>query len=328
MMRVHHQIERLASKTLPLLLAGLVACGPVATQTCRDDSECQGGACVNGRCRPIAGPDGGESARDGSAVGDAAIASDLARAPNVDGGVDATSLDAAPGCRFNGNGAIEREEAFFLIGLGALYVTGAAGATVPVDLKAKNGVWDFSAPVANERKLFDQLVDPRGAWWEKSFPKATHAQRLDDTQAVLGVYQATNDSLLLLGVVSEQGGLSRTELSYNPPVPVLKFPLAVYQAWAETSTVSGVAMGIGFVATEKYEFLVDGRGMTKVPAGAFDALRMRLHYTQTYGLLTTKRTSFLYIAECYGAVARVRSRDNEMSDDFTMASEYRRLSAP
>ena len=37
---------------------------------------------------------------------------------------------------------------------------------------------------------------------------------------------------------------------------------------------------------------------------------------------------FLFITECYGTVARVRSTDGETATDFTTASEYRRLAAP
>jgi hypothetical protein len=68
--------------------------------------------------------------------------------------------------------------------------------------------------------------------------------------------------------------------------------------------------------------------MTKVPAATFDTLRLRAHYTQTYGFLVTTRITLIHLAECYGAVARIRSRDNETVEDFTQAAEYRRLAAP
>jgi hypothetical protein len=89
--------------------------------------------------------------------------------------------------------------------------------------------------------------------------------------------------------------------------------------------VSGLASGVAFFAQEKWVFSVDLRGTTKVPAGSFDTLRVRMGYTQTYGLLVTTRIIYLHVAECYGAVARVRSQDNETSSDFTQAAEYRRL---
>jgi hypothetical protein len=62
-----------------------------------------------------------------------------------------------------------------------------------------------------------------------------------------------------------------------------------------------------------------------VPAGSFDTLRLRMNYSETVGVYVTTRITYLYLAECYGAVARIRSQDNETSADFTTASEYRRL---
>jgi len=94
------------------------------------------------------------------------------------------------------------------------------------------------------------------------------------------------------------------------------------------SDINGLASGIAFFAHEKYVFSVGERGMTKVPAATFDTLRIKMAYTQTYGALVTTRITYLHLAECYGAVARVRSKDNETSADFTQAAEYRRLANP
>ena len=105
-------------------------------------------------------------------------------------------------------------------------------------------------------------------------------------------------------------------------------PLAKNDNWSSESDVSGIASGVGFFAHEKYLFTVDARGNTKVPAGTFDTLRLRIQYTQTYGFLVTTRFIYIHLAECYGAVARIRSKDNEASADFTQAAEYRRLSTP
>jgi len=77
-----------------------------------------------------------------------------------------------------------------------------------------------------------------------------------------------------------------------------------------------------------FKVSADKRGTTRTPAGSFDTLRLQMSYSQLYGALTTTRITYLHLAECYGAVARVRSKDNESSADFTQAAEYRRLANP
>lgn len=285
--------------------------------SCRGDSDCVGGACVNGQCRPLAGAD--------LSVGDlGASPSDLATP--IPDGWNPDALTAS--CTFDNDGTITRSEEPFMVGLGALFVVNAAGTTVPVNVVPQNGVWDFSAPVSGEGKQFDQLLSPTGQWWAPDFASATYGERIDDGQQAYGVFRVSNDKLELLGVVSDQNGFNRTELTYATPIVVLQFPLSVGVAWTAESDVSGTASGVAFFAHEKYQFSVDLRGSTKTPAATFDTLRIRMSYTQTYGALVTTRITYLHLAECYGAVARVRSRDNESSSNFTQATEYRRLAAP
>lgn len=283
---------------------------------CRSDSECAGGACVDGQCRPLAGAD--------LSVAELGAPADFAT-PIPDGwNPDALSA----GCSFNNDGTITRAEEPFMVGLGALFAVNAPGTTVPVNVVAQNGVWDFSAPVSSEGKQFDQLLSPSGQWWAADFPSATYGERIDDGQQAYGVFRVASDKLEMLGVVSDQGGFNKTELTYATPIVVLEFPFSVGTSWTSESDVSGTAGGVAFFAHEKYLFTVDVRGTTKAPAGSFDTLRIRMSYTQLYGALTTTRITYLHMAECYGAVARVRSRDDETANDFTQATEYRRLASP
>jgi hypothetical protein len=301
------------------LVLGLAGCGD-GQVGCRSDLDCPGGACVVGQCRPLVGADLASS--DGGAADLAGFdlaGADLARPANDLAG------DAAPLCSFNGDGVIEASEEPFIVGLGALFAVNAAGTAVPVDLTPKNGAWDFSAPVQGERKVFDQLLPAGGQWWSADFPTATHAEKLDDGQSLYGVYRATGSALQLLGIVSDTGGLQQTELTYATPIDVLRFPLMQGSSWSQTSNVTGQAQGIFVAANDSYSFTVDARGTTTVPAGSFDALRLRIDYSETVGLLTTTRFTYLHLAECYGAVARIRSQDDEPSADFTQAAEYRRL---
>ncbi len=306
-----------------LLLAALLAAGCVGdTIGCRDDGDCAGQACVAGQCRPFAGADlAGAGVPD---LGPAGPTRDLAT-PIPDG----WSPDAlAAACTFNGDGVLDRSEAPFIPGLGGLFAVNASGSTVAVNLNAQNGVWDFSAPVSGETKVFDQLLSPGGTWWAADFPTATHAERVEDGQAVWGVYRATSTALQLLGLVSDDDGLTKTELTYATPIDVLRFPLHVGDQWTSDSDVTGTYSGAFFAAHETYTFVADQRGTTKVAAGSFDTIRLRTNYQQVYGFLITTRVMYLHLAECYGAVARVRSQDDESSNDFSTAAEYRRLATP
>ncbi len=309
-------IMALAGCVFALALAG---CGPdTATGGCRTDEDCPvGQACVVGQCRGVASADLSGAVSDLGAV-------DFATA--IPDGWNPDALAAM--CSLNGDGTITRAEEPCMVGLGALFAVNAPGTTVPVNVVPQNNVWDFSAAVSSEGKQFDQLLNPSGQWWAADFPTATYAERIDDGQQAYGVFRVSQDKLEMLGVVSDQGGFTKTELTYATPIVVLQFPLSLNTTWNAESDVSGFANGVAFFAHEKYTFLVDKRGMTKVPAATFDTLRLKMSYTQTYGALVTTRFSYLHLAECYGSVARIRSTDNEPSADFTQAAEYRRLANP
>jgi hypothetical protein len=308
--------------SLAVLCGGaLAACQGGSATLCRGDAECRGGVCVDGACRPLADaldlalpPDAGLDGNQGG---------DLRPAPAPPDGWSPDALAAM--CSFNGDGILQRSEEPFLVGLGALFAVNPAGSTTPVSLTPQSNAWDFSAPVPNETKVFDQLASPAGQWWSADFPTATFAERLVDGQALLGVYRASADKLELLGLVSDQPGLQQTRLIYATPPALIEFPLAVGQQWSAESDISGTLDGVAFFGHDAYSMLVDQRGTTKVPAGSFDTLRLRINYRETYGLISVTRITYLHLAECYGAVARIRSQDNETANDFTQAVEYRRL---
>jgi hypothetical protein len=328
-MQLHHRVMHPHKTAIALwlaLLAGMVGMLALAgcqsaMNGCESDADCPGGVCValaaTRECRPLEGADLASGGPDGGA--------DLQRGPP-----DAfLTLDAiAAECHYNGDGVIERSEEPFIVGLGALFAVNPSGSTASVDLNAQNGVWDFSAAVPNETKTYDQLLSPAGAWWAGDFPNATYAELLEEGQSLYGVYAVTSTALQLLGIVSSDSGVQRTELTYDTPIDMIRFPLTQTSSWTIQANVSGTASGAFFAAQETWSFTVDARGTAKVPAASFDTLRLRANYTQTYGLLVTQRIIYLHLAECYGAVARIRSQDNEPSNDFTQAAEYRRLAAP
>jgi hypothetical protein len=283
---------------------------------CRVDVECGSGqVCVAGGCVDRAAPGPGDTAADGGAP-------DLAQPTSAP---DGFSPDAFS-CPFNGDGVLQRAELPAMPGLGGFFM--AAPAHTTVNLIKTAGVWDFSGPKAGDEKVFDGLTSPAGTWWAVAFPDASYAQLLDAGTGLIGVYKIDDTHLYLLGAVSASDGISRTQLTYAPPIDVLHFPLSLGASWSVTANLSGVVSGIAFFATETWAMSVDDRGQAKTPAASFDALRLRIDYEQVYGLAVTRHVSYLFLSECYGVVTRIRSADGVTAADFTDASEYRRLAAP
>ncbi|HTM21487.1 MAG TPA: hypothetical protein VL172_13295, partial [Kofleriaceae bacterium] len=164
-----------------------------------------------------------------------------------------------------------------------------------------------------------------GAWWADDFPGASYAARLSQRQELLGVFELTGTALLLRGVVSPEAGLYRTELTYDPAVRVLAFPIDPDDTWSDTATVSGLAQGVYSIYTEAYQSDVDASGDAVTPYGSFPVLRVRVELTRTVGAAVVTNRTYLFVSECYGTVATVVSNDYEPDAEFTQAAELRRL---
>jgi hypothetical protein len=302
------------------LLVALIGCSGSDVE-CRVGADCASGVCLgNGTC---AQSDDGDYGRDEDSL------------PDVPDGTDDTPVedDGAEdeaetiGCSPNGDGVIARDEVPLRAGLRATFLIGLdatvdlAGAANPDGSRT----WDLSGALAGDHTELVELQALTGAWFAPVFAGATYAARLSDTEELLGVFEVTPDALLLRGVVSPAGGLTRTELSYDPPVTVLAFPIALDGTWTTTSTVTGLALGVASFYTESYESQVDAGGTLRTPYGDFDVLRVRVRMVRTVGVVPTVTRSFLFVAECFGTVAAATSQPNEPNVEFTDAAEVRRL---
>ncbi len=186
--------------------------------------------------------------------------------------------------------------------------------------------WDLTAQLANDADTKVALASPVGTWWRDTYPTASYAAPLAAGSDLLGVFKADSTGVVLLAVVSPEGGTYKTDLEYDPPARILAVPFSAGSTWMTTSTVSGYANG-GIVAyTEKYASRVDQVGTMKTPYGDFPVLRVATDLTRTSGLATllTKRT-FAWVAECFGSVATVSSKDFESASEFSDDAEVRRL---
>jgi hypothetical protein len=281
----------------------LSGCASSGERACVNGADCASGVCLSdGTCAPEAA-DGGTGG-DADQPGDGAVA---ACDPDHDGTVSRAEVPLAAGRR-----------ATFRVALDA-----------PVDTAGElqgggDRIWDFSGAIDGEDDVEAELL-PVAGWWADLFPGATYAARLSQSQELLGVFELTEQALLLRGVVSPEAGIYRTELSYDPPVRVLAFPIAADDGWSDTATVDGLAQGVYTIYTEAYESDVDAVGQAITPFGEFPVLRVRVELTRTIGAGVITSRTYLFVSECYGTVAAVVSQDYEPDSEFTEAAELRRL---
>lgn len=313
---MHHVVSRLA--LVLFALAALSACA-AGQHTCRAGSECPSGICnTDGTC---AMPRDAGPRADGGGLDDAWSGDD---AGDQDAFADDTGVRV---CSPNADGVITQDEVPLRAGLHATFRV-AQNATFDTAGAMVGGVltWDLSAALSGDADTRVELLDPSGAWWAGSFPTATYAASLSASSDNLGVFQITDGALQLLGIVSPTDGVTRTLLSYDPPVTVLAFPVQSGATWMTSSNVTGQALGVITTYTERYVSNVDASGSLVTPLGTMDVLRVRTDMTRLTGVVpvATQRT-FGFVAECFGTAATITSQQNETSVDFTRAAEIRRL---
>lgn len=325
---VFHPLLRLAlSLALAALTGAAAGCAEGEDRVCTADADCASGRCLaDGTCEPVDGDDAGPTTtRDGD------IPDTDAGQVDTDGGAtDGTvPLDdgGIPGCIPNRDGVIERSEVPVMAGLRANFkvATDAEVSTAGEDLGDGRRRWDLSAGLAGDHDVLVETLDPAGQWWAEDFPGASYSTRLTDSSDLLGVFEIDATSLSLLGVVSPEDGATRTNLAHDPAVTTLAFPLSVGDSWRTEATVTGVASGVGSFWSERYDSEVNAAGELVTPFGTFEVLRVGVVLTRTVGALVTVVRSYAFVSECFGTVATVTSRDNERREEFTRASEVRRL---
>jgi hypothetical protein len=324
-----------------LALATLVAaCSESTGPECRVGADCASGACSReGMCLPPNPLDAGDTTPDASDVDGGA--------PEVDGGfddagnpiiVDASTPDAgtvetdAGGCQRNDDGLLERSEVVMGAGLRASYriAQSASVNTAGVDLGGGKRRWDFSTMLDGDHRVEVTTDAPESRWYSSDFPAATYVSKLSDSSALLGVFQVTDNSLLLLGVVSPTDASSTyTNLEYDPPIEVLQFPLQLGKTWSTSSWVTGyyngLFLGLGYAEDYEYEVTAEGELLIPYSDMPFPVMRVSVELTKTVGFLVTTLHTQSYLSECFGPIASVSSEENETNAEFTTAAELRRL---
>lgn len=251
-----------------------------------------------------------------------------------DAGPDGSDEDppdgGGEGCTPNHDGVIERDEVTFEAGLHATF---EIAEEVEVDTRgdeASDGTraWDFSGEYEGDTTERIDLEDPDGEWFAGEFPDATYFAPLSISEEELGVFGADQNGLTLQGVVSPEGGFSRTEIEYDPPVEFLQFPMEPGSEWGTDALASGQYGGTTVAGHEDYQSTVDAEGTLDTPFGEFEVLRVRTDMERTSGgWPISSQTTFTFVAECFGAVATVRLAGSEDGEGTaTETEEIRRLS--
>lgn len=286
-------------------------------------------ACVEERVNPLP-----QDARADAASTDGASPDALEDGGSgEDASVEDTGVlprDSGPVCVPNNDGVIERSEVPYVVGAQALFVVNDDNTTVDAintapTMGASGPEWDFSAPKPGDRRVLDEVQSPMGRWWQPFYPTANFALPIDRASSNWALYRGTDTALQILATVSRDTG--RTNVAFSPGVDAIRFPLREGSTWTVTSAGNGAFNGIATSTVNTYRFTVDRRGTVLTPATRFPALRLRMDLDQTVTGTIIRRTqrTYLFLSECWGLVARIASVDNEMAEEFTRASEYRRL---
>lgn len=308
-----------------LALVLLTACAADGGRQCNVGADCVSGICQsNGLCLPPdddGGVDGSTDAMPLDGGFDSSRDSDVPTDGASDSAVDSGT------CAPNRDGVIERTEIPLRAGLRATFM-GAVDVDFDTRGEMIDGVrtWDLSESFDGDRMVLVETRDPAGQWFESDFPGATYFTELSLEEDLLGVFEITDDALLLLGVVSPEDGFTATNLENDPGVTVLDFPLEEDKSWTTETTVSGLALGVISAYSEDYASEVDASGTMITPFGTFEnVLRVRTELVRTVGLLVTRVVTLAYVSECFGTIATMRGRDGDDGAELTELAEVRRL---
>jgi hypothetical protein len=237
-------------------------------------------------------------------------------------------------CVPNLDGKIDANELAPTFGTTATYLVSPAGTERTVDLNGvdRDGkkVWSLGIDYADDQaaKIAAQKLD--GKWYAAQFANIADAfvTPIDAGGTTEGIYTHDDKALSLHGIASSTDGPNKTLLRYTTPIALYQFPLSVGVTYTAVGEVqNGTFRGLPYAGRDTYEVKVDAAGEVDLPDFTLtQALRVKMKITvaPSAGQTTTQRqTSFLF--ECLGEVARATSKLEEPDENFTTASELRRL---
>ena len=220
-------------------------------------------------------------------------------------------------------------------------VTVTLGTGLTLDLKgaqvAGKTVWDLTAVAADDKSSLMKIEAVSG-WAASSFKGATYASELSanfgffSKTALVGVFKVTPTALQLVGAASTKA--NHTRFSYTTPLDTLRFPMGEGTNYVTQSEVKGtMELAVPVWLQEKYTVSVLKRGSLKLyPNFALDTLLVSVKqevHNKANPLLKSSTQVYLFMAECYGVVARVIAKDAAVKDlSKVVVKERWKLSAP
>lgn len=257
--------------------------------------------------------------------------------PPEKGAYQAAPITPLP-CLPNLDGKIEAKELAPQVGIPANYLVNPAGKDRIVDLAGKQSTkgiltWAFGSDFADDgvARLQAAVLDKQ--WFAPSFAAVKNAVvvPLDVGLRVQGIYTHDDTGFYMHGIASTEPAPpeGKTLVVYAQKVMLYQFPLVPGAAWTSTgvTTTDNFLRGLPYAGRDVYEVKVDGAGELGLPDFVLtQALRVRtnLRVEPAAGKVTTqKQVGFLF--ECLGEVARATSKLDETEENFTQATELRRL---
>jgi hypothetical protein len=247
-------------------------------------------------------------------------------------------------CVPNLDGVIDPSELQPVLNMPASYTVNPANTSRPVDVAGTidadgHLTWDWGASYSGDQVANIEATSLSGKWYASSFPtqaeeagKQLFVTPFDAGDTLEGVYAQDDTGLYLLGIASTQEKPSEGQTLYvydAPYITLYPLPLKVGATWKSTGLIrNGMLRGVPYAGQDEYDGTDVATGQMVLPDFTFQqAHRVRFVVTLTPSAggnpVVQRQDSFLF--ECFGEIARATSAVGETNDDFTTASELRRL---
>lgn len=238
-------------------------------------------------------------------------------------------------CVTNLDGQIDSTELQVFYGIPITYLVSPWGQQRGVDvagtldMAGKRG-WDWGAEIASDQEMKVVAEKVEGKWYAASFPTGEFVTPFDAGHTMDAVYRRDEEAVWLLGLASVQEAPvdGKTLMVYTQAVAAYRFPIVPGTEYVSTGTIeNGTVKGLPYTGKDIYEVKYDAVGELNLPSLTFTQVhraRTKVTVQPAVGQSTSQRqVSFLF--ECFGEVARATSLPDEQSEDFTTASEVRRM---
>jgi hypothetical protein len=236
-------------------------------------------------------------------------------------------------CSPNNDGVITMPEMPFVVGARARFKIHSGSAAVAKG-SVVDGVhtWDFTRPDADDLPVARLgPTAPEDSWLATVFPNADVFGPLDPESENLGALRIDETGVHLEGFGSAVSGPDQSLASYDASVTLYPFPLELgARATSVVTATNATLLGIPAAFEDTYDVEVTGIGTLVLPDLLLEnTLKVTLRFERTLLSGDFRQVTHVFVHECLGEVARVRSNllplDDEIPDDFTDAQDIWRL---